>query len=121
MDENLKIVETIFQQIKMSTEFCVYMSWGIEQVKAITYDDKATLALLVNGFLHKGYIYISYDEGADTYEVRLIGDDGEVKNIVTDVYCDMLGAIIDKLVEFDPETIDEESYRKRVNEEYNIS
>lgn len=60
------------------------------------------LVLHVNGFLHKGPVFICYNGAEDLYEVILTKNHAktieEVKK-ATGVYFDELGATIDRLVE----------------------
>ena len=53
----------------------------------------------VNGFKHKGWVAVLYNEGLDLFEVRLLDDSGTEKNRVGEVYIDCLVDIIDELVE----------------------
>lgn len=114
MERCFKIAKTIIEQIKWSADLNVILSWGISEKKALYFEEKATLGLNVNGFLHQGWIYISYDEGNDTYQIRLLNENNEVKKVVEDVYCDMLGNIIDGLIEYNPNKNTAEEYRKQI-------
>lgn len=91
----------------------VFWSWGVSKLVAFYYEEMPTLAIRVQGFLHQGWVYVSYNVGFDLYEVRII-DDGEVVKKVDEVYFDELAGVVDALVERDPTWSDEE-YEERVN------
>ena len=105
-----EVAETIFNQLFFSIDKWVFFSWGM-RVKACTYfNGMPTLKMLVSGAVHKGWVYISLDEGSDSYEVRLL--DNEEKNILqvhSDIFCDEVGALVDSLVER-PNDISDEEY-----------
>ena len=69
-------------------------SWGFNTPIAI----KNGLRFRVNGFKHKGWVEVVYNEGKDLFEVRLIKRGCIIKE-VEDVYVDMLINLIDGLVE----------------------
>lgn len=68
----LKIANEINRQIRCGVTTDVVMSWGICKRMAMVYDGMATLALQVSGVLHKGWVYISLDEGRDCYIITLL-------------------------------------------------
>ncbi len=108
----LKIANETNRQIRCGVTTDVVMSWGVSKRIATVYNDMATLALRVSGVLHKGWVYVSLDEGRDVYIVTLLSTDK--KNVVSvhdEVYCDDLGSLIDSLVERKMEWTDEE-YKK---------
>lgn len=107
-----KIANEISHQIRCGVTMDVVLSWGVSKRIATVYNDKATLAIRVNGVLHKGWVYISLDEGRDCYIVTLLSDDREtVINVRDEVYCEELGSVIDNLVERKEEWTDED-YKK---------
>ena len=87
------------------------MSWGVitasECRTVVNYcgedTELVTVILCVNGLLHKGNVYIAYDEGADMYRVSL---DGEL--LGCELFYDELQAYIDARVERRPEWTDKE-------------
>ena len=85
----------------------VLMSWGveIETMKVIT----CGLEFKVNGFKHTGKVQ---NEGADLFEVCLIGEDGEIRDKREGIYFDMLVSVVDELVE------KTDDYEKRVSDTY---
>lgn len=105
--------KTIEQQILWSINKFEYMSWGISKKAAIEYDGMATLALRVSGVVHKGWAFISLNEGKDCYEVRLLNvARTKVKRTLEEVYCDNLGEVLDGLIEKDP-TLPDDKYRDK--------
>ncbi len=96
----MKIANEINRQIRCGVTADVIMSWGISKRIATVYQDRATLALRVSGVLHKGWVYVSLDEGRDCYVVTLLSaDKSKVIKVRDEVYCEELGSAIDNLVE----------------------
>lgn len=96
----LKIANEINRQIRCSVTTDVVISWGVSKRMAAVYNDMATLALRVSGVLHKGWVYVSLDEGRDVYIVTLLSaDKKKVVSVHDEVYCEDLGGLIDSLVE----------------------
>ena len=73
---------------------------------------KGGLEFHVQGFIHTGMVRIILDEGKDLFEVHLIPDSEGEKNVIEDVYFDMLVSVIDENVE------KTDNYEKRISEEY---
>ena len=96
----LKIANEINRQIRCGVTVDVIMSWGVSKRIATVYQDRATLALRVSGVLHKGWVYVSLDEGRDCYVITLLSaDKSKVIKVRDEVYCEELGSVIDNLVE----------------------
>lgn len=93
------IATTINSQINATTERTVIWSWGVSKRVATLYNNMPALGLRVSGLIFKGWVYVCYNEGTDTYELRFVNMKGVVKKSIDDVYCDMLGEIIDRNVE----------------------
>ena len=95
MNYDLELARYIWSILKSNLP--VLMSWGveIETVKVI----KCGLEFKVNGFKHTGKVQIVLNEGADLFEVCLIGEDGEIRDKREDIYLDMLVSEVDELVE----------------------
>lgn len=114
--EILAIANEINQQIGWSANLMVQLSWGISKKVGLLYKGMPTLAMKVNGLLHKDWVYISLNEGADTYEIRLMNGNKEIK-LVDDVYCDNLGRVLDSLIEKDSSLTDTE-YNSQLKQHY---
>lgn len=115
-EETHEITKTCWEQIRTLTPVNVLMSWGITQVAYTTYKDMPTLILVVNGFLHKGPVFISYNGLDDAYEVRTVKNhtkEVEVLKTAQEVFFEELGGVIDRMVEKD---CTQEEYNKKVNE-----
>ena len=108
----MQVANEINRQIRCGVTADVVMSWGVYKRIATVYNDMATLALQVSGVLHKGWVYVSLDEGRDCYIVTLLSPDKKtVVGVRDEVYCEELGSVIDSLVERKAEWTDEE-YKK---------
>ena len=108
------IAETILKQIFATTDLNVILSWGInpQKIKSVTHNGNYGLYIHVNGFNHRGGVTIMLDKCTDSYYI-IIND----KVVRTDLSADMLGAVLDDLIE-KPINMTEEEYREKVNNEY---
>ena len=86
------------------------MSWGFHNPVAI----ENGLRFNVQGFIHTGKVDVVYNAGSDLFEVRLLNEDGTVKEQTSDVYLDCLVNVIDGMVERCPD------YQERVEQEYKM-
>ena len=112
-DYVMSVAKTIQEQLFWSIDKWTYFSWGVSRKVAMVYNDMPTLAIRVSGLRHKGWVFISLNEGMDCYEVRLLNvAQNKVKKTLEEVYCDNLGEVVDGLVERDPGLSDEQ-YSKR--------
>ncbi len=93
-------------------ELMVVFSWGFHSPMALP-DDKG-FAFKVNGFKHKGWVFIRYNEGKDLFDVELRDNSLNIVRSIEDVYFDQLVNVIDHAVE---RTSD---YEKRVKDLYNV-
>jgi len=89
----------------------IVMSWGFHNAVAL----RNGLGFRVQGFLFTGIVRVLYDEGSDTFTVRLEKRDGSLFKERQDVYFDELVDVIDRLVERCPD------YENRVRAEYGLS
>lgn len=88
----------------------IVFSWGFHNPMAI---DNG-LRFFVEGYLHTGKVEVVYDEGYDTFIVRILKKDGSIKKEVQDVYIDGLVDVIDRLVEKC------DDYENRVKKDYGL-
>lgn len=109
----MSVAREINNQILWSISISDYFSWGVSKKVASVYKDMPTLILKVNGLIHKGWVYISLNEGRDVYEVRLMNNRLEEVKLIEDVYCDNLGRVIDANVER-PLEMSHEEYCERI-------
>lgn len=94
----------------LRSQTMIVLSWGFHNPVAINNG----LRFKVQGYLHKGWVEVVYNEGRDLFEVRTINQDGSVKQEVEDVYFDCLVNVIDGMVERCS------NYHEKVKETYNI-
>lgn len=111
--EKMELVNTIYRQIFISASPQQVMSWGLHSLKGIDFMGMVTLSFKVNGFIFKGEVLISYNNGEDLYEIRFRKDNTITKTIC-EVYCDMLGEILDREIEIGDMTLSE--YQSKVED-----
>ena len=104
----MEIAEYIIKVLR--TQVVVVMSWGLHNAKAI----EDGLAFQVQGFKFTGRVEVVYDEGWDLFDIRLINEDGSVKEQVEGVFVDGIVSTIDNMVEHCP------NYNQRVQKEYGL-
>lgn len=112
------VATTALQQLNAFTEWSVLASWGVSKRQYLRWRDMPALALRVQGFAHTGWVVISLNEGADEYEVELADEhfyakDGSRRD---GVYCDMLGDVVDELVETGG--LSKAEYDAKIKQEY---
>ena len=78
----------------LRSQLIIVFSWGFHSPVAV---DNG-LRFLVDGRLHRGWVEVLYDEGADLFRVRTLKG-GQVCCEVADVYLDCLVRVIDGMVE----------------------
>jgi len=94
----------------LKTQLMVVWSWGFNSPKALTNG----LQFKVEGFIHKGWVKIIYNEGADLFDVTLLNSDMETKKEITGIYFDELVEVIDLEVE----KVD--NYENKVKQTYSL-
>ena len=104
------ICNEAYRQLFWSIDMPTFWSWGVSKQECTWYKDMPTLAIRVSGLIHKGWVYISLNEGKDVYEIRLATTGKEIVATYEDVFCDELGATVDRLVE-KPIEMTQEEYR----------
>lgn len=108
----LQTAKTIWQQLFWSVTLQTVWSWGVSKKYYTLYNNMPTLMLKVSGLVHKGWVYISLNEGKDLYEVRLMKTKQKCVRTLEDVFCDQLGRTIDELIE-KPASMPENKYRSK--------
>lgn len=93
-------------------QLMVVFSWGFHCPTALPNDDG--LAFKVNGFKHKGWVLVKYNEGKDLFDVELRDNSLNIVRSIEDVYFDQLVAVIDNAVEHTA------NYEEQVKELYNV-
>lgn len=86
----------------------IFWSWGGHRFIAI----ENGLRFQVNGFIHKGWVVIEYNEGTDLFDIRLLSNQLKEVKFVEGIYVDQLVDVIDDMVECC------ENYDQKVKDEY---
>lgn len=101
----MRVANLIIEQLTDTTDANVLMSWGVRghgagYVRGRDGIEMPCLILDVSGLMHTGRVVVALNEGADVYEVSLYDAHGErVGDWIGDVTCDMLGSLLDSLIE----------------------
>ena len=95
----------------------VFFSWGVSSAHPCTFQKMKALCIKVNGFLHKGLVYIAYNEGADTFEIFCTSSNGLILKEAKDVFFDELLNTVDLLVE---KNTSDEDYAEKINQYYKL-
>lgn len=86
----------------------VVWSWGFHSPKSI----HNGLAFKVQGFLHKGWVLVEYNEDSDLFDMKLLSNQLEKVKSIDGIYVDQLVNVIDDAVECC------DNYDQRVKDEY---
>lgn len=95
-------VLTIQRQLMWNVDIATFFSWGVNKMKILLFKNMPTLGINVSGLQHKGWVYISLNEGLDLYEINLLTSNYRVLKTIEEVYCDQLAQVVDELVERPP-------------------
>lgn len=96
----------------LRTKLMVVFSWGFHRPTALP--DDGGLAFKVDGFKHRGWVFVKYNEGKDLFDIELRDKSLNVVRSIEDVYFDQLIAVIDNAV------VHTENYEEQVKGLYNI-
>lgn len=96
----------------LRTQLMVVFSWGFHRPTALPNDEG--LAFKVDGFKHRGWVFVKYNEGKDLFDIELRDKSLNVVRDIEDVYFDQLITMIDNAVEHT------ENYEEQVKGLYNI-
>ena len=88
----------------------VVWSWGFNSPKPL----QNGLSFKVQGFLHRGWVVIKYNEGSDLFDIKLFSDQLEEVKSIEGVYFDELVDVIDDAVEYC------KNYEQKVKERYSL-
>lgn len=92
------VATVIYQQIIGGIGKQKFGAWKCSKTFFTYYNNHPSLMLLVSAASHQGWVLVSLDEGTDTYIVILLSENNDLKRIISDVYCDNVGEIIDENV-----------------------
>lgn len=81
----------------LKTQMTVIMSWGLDPSKARVINNG--MEIYVQGFLHKGFVQITLNEGTDLFEIKLLSEERELVKFIDGIYLDCLVDTIDREVE----------------------
>lgn len=104
----MTIAEYILRVLR--AQIVLVMSWGFHNAKAI----ENGIAFNVEGFIFQGRVEIVYDEGWDLFDIRLVNEDGSIKDEAQGVFVDGIVSTIDNMVEHTSD------YKERVKREYSL-
>ena len=104
----MTIAEYILRVLR--AQIVLVMSWGFHNAKAI----ENGIAFNVEGFIFQGRVEIVYDEGWDLFDIRLVNEDGSIKDEAQGVFVDGIVSTIDNMVEHTSD------YKERVKKEYSL-
>ena len=110
------IANEIKSQIISVIGIMAFCSWGVSNMTATYHNEMPSLIMDVNGLLHKGKAIVSYDEGGDSYTIRLVDKEGKVTFELENVFFDSLGKILDDKIERCGSWTDEEYSKKQKKE-----
>ena len=94
----------------LKSQLMVTWSWGFNSPTPLANG----LQFKVQGFKHKGYVTVIYNEGKDLFEISLLNYQMELVKKIEEVYFDELVSMIDEEVE---KVID---YANRVKQKYSL-
>ena len=81
----------------LKTQMTVIMSWGLDPSKARVIDNG--MEIYVQGFLHKGFVQITLNEGTDLFEITLLSEDRETVKFIDGIFLDCLVNTLDENIE----------------------
>jgi hypothetical protein len=94
----------------LKTDLNIVWSWGFHNPKSL----ENGLSFKVQGFLHKGWVLVEYNEGSDLFDIRLLTDQLKEVKSIEGVYFDKLINAIDDAVECC------ENYEQKVKGKYSL-
>ena len=81
----------------LKTQMTVIMSWGLDPSKARVINNG--MEIYVQGFLHKGFVQITLNDGTDLFEIKLLSEERETVKFIEDVFLDCLVNTLDENIE----------------------
>lgn len=79
----------------LRTDLNIVWSWGFNSPKPT----QNGLAFKVQGFFHKGWVTIIYNEGTDLFDIKLLSNQLKEVKSIEGIYVDQLIYVIDDNVE----------------------
>ena len=94
----------------LKTSQNIVWSWGFNSPKPL----ESGLSFKVQGFLHKGWVLVEYNEGSDLFDIKLLTEELRDVKLIEGVYVDQLIDVIDDSVECC------ENYQQKLKEKYSL-
>lgn len=88
----------------------IVWSWGFNSPKPL----ENGLSFKVQGFLHKGWVLVDYNEVSDLFDIKLLSSKLEEVKFIDGIYVDQLIDVIDDVVECC------DNYDQKVKDEYSL-
>lgn len=92
----------------LRTNLNIVWSWGFNSPKPV----QNGLTFKVQGFLHKGWVLVEYNEGSDLFDIKLLTNQLKEVKSIEGIYVDQLIDVIDDAVECC------ENYDQKVKDKY---
>ena len=97
---------------------CIWWSWGVYALQPTIHRNMPALAFSVNGFKHKGRVYVALNQGLDLLEIFLVNNEGKEVIHIEEIFIDDLVGVLDKHIETDNDK--SEDYKEKVKAIYNL-
>lgn len=94
----------------LRTNLNIVWSWGFHNPKPL----ENGLSFKVQGFLHKGWVFVEYNEDSDLFDIKLLTDQFKEVKSIEGIYVDQLIDVIDDVVECC------DNYHQKVIDEYSL-
>lgn len=94
----------------LRTNLNIVWSWGFNSPKPT----QNGLSFKVQGFLHKGWVVVKYNEGTDLFGIKLLTDQLKEIKSIEGIYVNQLIDMIDDMVECC------DNYDQKVKNEYSL-
>lgn len=102
----------------IQTSGCIWWSWGVYDQQPTIHRNMPALSFSVNGFKHKGKVYVALNQGLDLFEIFLINSEGKEVKHIEEVFVEDLVSVLDKYIETDNDK--SEYYKEKVKEIYGL-
>ena len=94
----------------LRTDLNIVWSWGFNSPKPL----ENGLSFKVQGFLHKGWVIVEYNEGSDLFDIKLLSYQLKELKSIEGTYVDQLIGVIDDMVECC------DNYEQKVKDKYSL-
>lgn len=94
----------------LKTDLNIVWSWGFHNPKPL----ENGLSFKVQGFLHKDWVVVEYNEGSNLFDIKLLSDQLEEVKSIEGIYVDQLVDVIDDMVECC------NNYKQKIKDKYSL-